>query len=588
VPWALAGAATLALLAVATIHWREAPPVVRATQFQLNDKEGGTILSAAISPDGSHLAYVARSPAGQYGLWVRDLDSLEARELHTPVTSSTPGFFWSPNSRFIAYVQPGKLSRIAIAGGPPEAICDLQASYRGGAWSADGTILFGTVNSGVMKVSESGGTPSPVTTLEAARAEQFHGAPSFLPDGRHFIYYRNSSKSDVNGYYIGSLDTSADQQSRTRLVAAEVGAVYMEAAPGSRAGHIIFSREGSLLAEAFDPVNLTLSGEPLLLSASAVTPGIQGISASHTGTLTYLNGDLSTLGGELAWFDRKGTRLPGLERAGHYNNVQLSADGRVIVVNTNPGTNGRVWTADAERGVFTLLNPGEDSEASPAVSPDGRRIAFTRPAAGAGDLFLSRLDGSSKPEEWVKSPSLKHPNDISPDGRFLIYDEHDRARRQDLWVVALDGNHMPIPFLTTNADETFGQFSPDGKWLAYSSDESNQREVYVQRIDPAHTPAAGGNKLRMSVAGGDKPRWRRDGKELYYLALDGTLMAVPIAWSTTIQPGTPTPLFQTRTAGFLPYAVSPDGRFLINTALDTPGVTAPITVVLNWEATLKR
>src|SRR4029079_12773108 len=183
-----------------------------------------------------------------------------------------------------------------------------------------------------------GGTPSPVTTLDAARAEQFHGAPSFLPDGRHFIYYRNSSKSDVNGYYIGSLDTSADQQSRTRLIAADVGAVDMEAAPGSRAGHIIFSREGSLLAQPFDPVNLTLSGDPRLLSASAVLPGVQGISASRTGTLKYLNGDLSTLGGELAWFDRKGTRLPGLERGGRYNNVQLSADGIIIVDNTNPAT----------------------------------------------------------------------------------------------------------------------------------------------------------------------------------------------------------------------------------------------------------
>jgi Tol biopolymer transport system component len=588
-PWALAAVATLALVAVSTVHWSERPAAVRATQFQLNAAEGSTILSLAISPDGAHIAYAARTPAGRYALWVRDLDSLDVHELQTSVTSGTAGFFWSPNSRFIAYVQPGKLSRIAIAGGPPEPICDLPFAFRGGAWNADGTILFGMVNSGVMKVSESGGMPVPVTTLDAARTELFHGAPSFLPDGRHFIYYRSSPQPDATGYFLGSLDVAPEQQSRARLIASDVGAVYANAAPDARAGHIIFSREGSLLTQTFDPVTLTLSGDPVLITATGVSFGVQGISASKTGTLTYFNGDVGSLGGELAWFDRKGTRLPGLERTGHYNNVQLSTDGKVIVVNTNTGTSGgRVWTGDAQRGVFTLLNPGEDTEASPAVSPDGRRIAFTRTLAGAGDLFLTRTDGAHKPEEWVKSSWLKHPNDISSDGRFLVYDEHDRARRQDLWIVALDGDHKPIPFLNTNADETFGQFSPDDKWLAYSSDESTQREVYVQRVDPTRTPAAGGNKLRISVAGGDKPRWRRDGKELYYLALDGTLMAVPITWSTTIQPGTPTPLFQTHTVGFLPYAVSPDGRFLINTTADAASESAPITVILNWEATLKR
>jgi Tol biopolymer transport system component len=201
--------------------------------------------------------------------------------------------------------------------------------------------------------------------------------------------------------------------------------------------------------------------------------------------------------------------------------------------------------------------------------------------------------GLGSPEPLLlKSPTIKHSNDFSPDGRFLIYDDHT-AQRQDLYVLPLDapagGERMPIPFVVTPADETFGQFSPDGKWIAYSSDESGRREVYVQGFAPERIPATGVGKWTISIAGGDKPRWSADGKELFYLALDSKLMSVPVKLAPTFEPGLPVPLFQADVIAYTPYDVAPDGRFLLNTIVETAAPAAsPVTVVLNWEAGLKR
>jgi eukaryotic-like serine/threonine-protein kinase len=234
-------------------------------------------------------------------------------------------------------------------------------------------------------------------------------------------------------------------------------------------------------------------------------------------------------------------------------------------------------------------------EASPAISPDGR-VAFLSDLGALGairDLYWMRADGAGVPEPLlVKSPTVKHPNGFSPDGRFLIYDDHT-AQRQDLWILPVEpssgGERKPIPFLVTPADETFGQFSPDGQWIAYSSDESGRREVYVQGFVPDRVPTAGVGKWQMSTAGVDKPRWRRDGKELYYLAPDRKLMAVPVKPGPPFEPGVAVPLFETRTVGFFPYDVSPDGRFLLNTPVESEATqSSPITIVLNWQAGLKR
>jgi eukaryotic-like serine/threonine-protein kinase len=247
-----------------------------------------------------------------------------------------------------------------------------------------------------------------------------------------------------------------------------------------------------------------------------------------------------------------------------------------------------IWTADLVRGVLSRLNPGDISEYAPAVSPDGR-VAFTwTPNHVAGDIYVKLASGAGAAEPLVKSVLMKHPNHWSLDGRYVVYDEHTAQDREDLWIVPTTGDHKPVPFLATPADETEGAFSPDTKWIAYSSDESGRREVYVQGFVPDHNPAAGIGKWQISNAGGAKPRWRRDGKEMYYINGKGELMAVPIkSTATTIEAGVPAPLFQTRANGYFPYDVASDGRFVIDTAGEG-GTAGSITLVLNWMAGLKK
>ena len=284
---------------------------------------------------------------------------------------------------------------------------------------------------------------------------------------------------------------------------------------------------------------------------------------------------------------------------GSSGGVQLSLDGRRVVVAITAGNMAglagqqRAWTAETERGIFSRLNPGDGTESSPAVSPDGR-VAFSSTLHGAaGDLYWMSSSGVGSPDPLlVKSSTVKHPNHVSADGRFLIYDDHT-DQRQDLWILPLQvspgGERTPIPFLVTRADETFGQFSPDGKWIAYSSDESGRREVYVQGFSPDRVPAAGVGKWQISTAGGDKPRWRRDGKELYYIAPDRRMMAVPLKSAAALEPGVAVPLFETNVAGVFPYDISADGRFLLNTISEAaPPTASPVTIALNWQAGLKR
>jgi Tol biopolymer transport system component len=265
----------------------------------------------------------------------------------------------------------------------------------------------------------------------------------------------------------------------------------------------------------------------------------------------------------------------------------VSADGQTVSVTKldlqTPGAN-YVWTAEVARGIFSRLNADRFSDGASAFSPDGR-IAFTSLANGArGDIYSTLPNGTGTPALWVKSATLKMPNDFSPDGRFLVFEDQHATQKKDLWILSVDDRRL-IPFVTTVADETTADFSPDGKWIAYSSDATGRREVYVQGFAPDQTPAAALRRWTISNAGGDRPRWSRDGKELYYLALDGRLMAVPTRSDPTFEPGLPVPLFQTRSTGFSSYDVGIDGRFLVNTVMDAdPQSPSAITVVLNWQA----
>ena len=587
-PWIAAGVLAIVAASLAFVHLREQPPPApEPVVFQIAAPDKSAINGVSVSPDGRLVAFTARGPDGRTLLWVRSLGAPEARSLGVEVSGTT--LFWSPDRNFIGFGAPGvpaRLKKIEVTGGLPQTICDLPGTPRGAAWSPAGIIVFGTIRGGLMQVSANGGTPSPLTLIDRSGFADFHGNPTFLPDGRHFLYQRASVMPERRGVFLGSLDTKPEQQSSQRLLAIENTAVYARAS-----GQLLFEREGALMAQRFDSDRLELTGEAFRVADNIPSGAPPLYSASANGVLAYETGAASAANSRLVWYDRQGKALGQVGPPGNFpNGLHLSPDGkRVVVQKTDPRANGatHIWTADVSRGVFSRLNAGETAETGGPISANGR-VAFSSTMNGAvGDIYSSFVNGVGAPELWAKSSLVMHPNGFSPDGRFLIYDVHNPSR-QDLWILPTSGDRKPIPFLTTPADETFGQFSPDGKWIAYDSDESGRREVYVQGFAPDRVPATAVGKWLISAAGGNKPRWRHDGKELFYLALDGKMTAVPVKSGATFEPGVPVPLFEAHTSGFTPYDVSPDGRFLINTPVDSDASSTPITVVLNWQVGSKK
>ena len=606
--WGVAAIAIASTVTLAFVHFRERAPVAAPIRFQIPPPEATTFASTGVlSPDGRRIAFEAPGPDGRAILWVRSLDALDARPL--PGTEGAiAGPIWSPDSRFLAFGVngfPGRLKKVDATGGPPQTMCEYNGGYREGAWNAEGVILFGASSTGLLRVSDSFGPASLVTKIDASRQEIQHAGPAFLPDGHHFLYHRASRVAENSGIYLGSLDATPESQSTTRLVATDSDPVYVPSSSSSE-GFLLFLREGSLMAQAFDGRS-QLKGDAIPIAEDVGNLGSYGwFSASPTGALAFRTGRASAATVELLWFDRQGKRLGQLGPRLEYgaSGVQLSPDGKRVAVTKGEATvlsgalgsiqGTRAWTAELARAIFSRVNPGEGTESDALVSPDGH-IAFTATLTlnAIGDLYWMPAGGVGAPEPLlVRSPTVKHPNGFSPDGRFLIYDDHT-AQRQDLWILPIEpspsGERKPIPFLVTQADETFGQFSPDGKWIAYSSDESGRREVYVQGFAPDRVPAAAVGKWQISTAGGDKPRWRRDGTELYYIAPDRKMMAVPVKLGPPFEPGVAVPLFDTRVVGFHSYDVSPDGRFLLYTPSEAEApASSPVTIVLNWQAGLKR
>ena len=600
---AVACAATLGF-----VHFRERPAVAAPVRFQILPPQQTVFgTTGVLSPDGRRIAFEAPGPDGRNLLWVRSLNALDARPLPGSEGAS-PGPFWSPDSRFLAFGVngfPGRLKKVDASGGPPQTLCEYNGGFREGAWSAEGVVLFGAASTGLLRVSEAGGRPSPVTKIDPSRAEIQHAGAAFLPDGRHFLYHRASRVPENRGIYLGSLDSTPENQSVTSLLATDSDPVYVPSSD-SGGGLLLFLREGSLMAQGFDGRS-QLTGDAIPIAEDVGNLGSYGwFSASRTGALAFRTGRASAATVELLWFDRQGKRIGQLGPRLEYgaSGVQLSPDGKRVAVTKGEATimsgalgsiqGTRAWTAELSRAIFSRVNPGEGTESDALISPDGH-VAFTSTLTlnAIGDLYWMPAGGVGAPEPLlVKSPTVKHPNGFSPDGRYLIYDDHS-AQRQDLWILPIEpspsGERKPIPFLVTQADETFGQFSPDGKWIAYSSDESGRREVYVQGFAPDRVPAAAVGKWQISTAGGDKPRWRRDGTELYYIAPDRKMMAVPVKLGPPFEPGVAIPLFDTRVVGFHSYDVSPDGRFLLYTPSEAEApASSPVTIVLNWQAELKR
>jgi serine/threonine protein kinase/Tol biopolymer transport system component len=544
-------------------------------------------LSFTLSPNGRMVAVVAPSPDGHTRvLWVRAMDSLEPRPLPGTEGALTPPF-WSPDSRFIAFEAGGKLKKIDPAGGLPQTICDTSASVLGGAWNRDGDIVFGTGR--IMRAPAAGGVATPVT---AESPDQFHAFPSFLPDGRHLVYLRFAAQGQ--GLYLGSLDATPAQQSAERLLDTSVMSTYAPSLD-SDAGHLLFMRDGVLLAQAFDARRLALAGEAFPVAERV---GIFRLSAyfstSANGVLAYRS--VGTAPSRLVWYGRSGAVLGPAGEQGAYWDVALSPDGTRVATTVDEGraAGQGISVMELARGVIGRFTFDIAPDFAPAWSPDGHRIAFVATRPGGTGLYQKASSTGGKEQVLLPATSaVKFISDWSRDGHFLLFSSRDSKTKSDLWVLPLTDAGVPAGpaalFLQTEFNERQGQFSPNSDWIAYVSDESGRPEVWVQ-----HFPASSGDgrKTRVSVNGGSQPRWRRDGKELFYVSLDGRLMAADVSTGRSFTAGIPRVLFAApiqigdETADTFRWDVAFRGdRFLIDTAATT---AEPLTVVLNWTAALRK
>ena len=589
--WAAAAVLLATLAPIAYRHLRERPVAPSPIRFQIPPTvELGGPGNFAVSPNGRQLAFVGRGPDRIPRLFIRDMDSLEIRALSgSEMPDITPPPFWSPDGRFVAIDAGGKLKKLDLSGGLPQTLCDLPSVAVGGSWNRDGDIIVGNITGGVLRVRDTGGAATPITVVDASRKEEFHVNPSFLSDGRHFVYSRVApGNPDATGIFIGTLDARPGDQPSQRLMPYEIGLTY--AAGGeSGLGRLLFVRQGTLMMQPFDDVRLALTGEPVPVIervGSFRDTGFFAVSDNDTLVYRTANSDL-----QLAWFDRNGIISGRIGEPGDFRDVALSPDGtRAVASRTNIQDTARadLWLFDLSGGGATRLTLGTGMVAFPLWSPDGKEIVFT---FGHNALRRKLASGEGDEREILRTESggFVQATGWSPDTRFVTYTATGASTKSlDLLVLPVD-TLKPVRMMETGFNEEQGRFSPDGRWLAYVSNQSGVPEVYVRGVatDNASGSVQVGPSVLVSRRGGSAPRWRGDGRELFFLAANGTMMAVDVAVGPVFKASTPTPLFQTP-PGAVVGDVTADGKRFLLVAPVGPTAAVPFTVVLNWTASLRR
>jgi Tol biopolymer transport system component len=581
--WVVAALALLAALGLAFIHFK-APSDTRVVRSNIlppeNNAFSGGIVSGGytISRDGSRLAFVAQSVDGKTSLWVRSLDSLSAQVLVGTDNASLP--FWSPDGQWIGFFSEGKLKKSLASGGSVQEICDASLG-RGGTWNAQGTIIFSpSIGSPLFRVSANGGVPVALTKLDTSRGETTHRWPDFLPDGVHFLYLgRNLSSEKTSALYVGSLDGSPAK----RIMDVGGGARY------AWPGYILFVRNAILLAQQFDSRKLSLLGDPVPIATGVSNQPFvlrASFDVSQNGEVVYqgFNGSGDS---ELMVTDRSGKNLAVLGTTGNYVAIRVSPDSqRVAVVDQNPISNDSViWMYDLKRNVKTRFSFGSGLSGNPVWSPDGSQLAFSSTQTGIANIYVKPANGATEETALEKSGDDHRPKSWSPDGRYLAF-ENRAPGVPAVFILPLFGDRKPFSLLNASYPTYLPQFSPDGHWIAYVSFESGRPEVYVTSF-----PGAKG-KWQVSTAGGSSPQWRHDGRELFYIAPNGALMAAEVSTvSDSVSTGAVQQLSERRVTqnnSVSVYDVFPDGQRFIISAVKPEAMHTPLTLVTNWPTALPR
>jgi Tol biopolymer transport system component len=566
--WAATLVAAFAAGAVVS-WWLSRPPAQPPAEMRLEITTPPTTdpVSLAISPDGSQLVFVA-SAGGTARLWLRPLNDA-ASPLAGTEHASLP--FWSPDSRSIAFFADARVKRLDIASGRVEELAGA-AVPGGGTWNDDVIIYASTIDGPLQRMRANGSHPGPMPVTTLAPGQIGHRAPHFLPDGRHFIYYATGS-ADVRGIHISDVHGTLAQ----RLFDADTPAVYA-------AGHLLYVHQGTLLAHPFDPDRLTIAGDPVRVAAG-VTSGtraeIAALSTSAAGPIAYRTG---SPGGkrQFVWFDRAGRELArvGSPHSFGPSYASMAPDNRRVAVQRTDSGNTDIWLLDLVRDNAIRFTDDPEPDIAPVWSPDGNRIVFSS-RRNRFDLYERPIAGTVAADLLLSSDEGKSATDWSRDGRFVLF--RSGGRGWDIWALPMIGERKPFAVVRTKFDEREAQFSPDGRWIAYQSNEEGRFEIYVQPFPH------GGERIKISTNGGAEARWRGDGRELFYLALDGRLTAVPISLPSgggSPAAGAATSLFapaisSLRDVALHQYIVSADGqRFLFDTLVEE--AASPVVILLSW------
>ena len=586
-------AAVFAVAAAVAIWapWR-APAVREVTRFQIPIPEGSLFTGTLdFSPDERTLVFGAQDRDGRKRIWIRDIDSLTARpipglELSDQLSGAVS---WSTDSRSIVFGNGNQLMKVDISNGDrPVLITRLPVPVGESTWNSQGDILIGGITRGpIWRVSAAGGDATPITRLVGA--ETAHGFPSFLPDGRHFLYFRVESGGPSGHMHVGSIEASPEGQVTDRpLLASDSQAVYIPSPEGD-SGWLLFARDRRLLAQSFDPSKLLLTGEPQLVAAHVGGTGSRSFFSAVPGAVAFFDsGSLEFVIADRA--GRVGERV-GDSTEASYGTISPSGS-HVAFDRVADDGNVEIWVTEIARDVRTRWTFDAARDEFPIWSPDGRRILFRSNRGGVFDLYEKAADGADGERLVLHTDFEKWPDAWSHDGRYVLYEE--RTTQDDLWVLPISGDRIPIPVTRTAFQESHARFSPDGRWISYESNQSGRPEIYIRSFVPpgSNGVLASSAVYQVSRDGGQRAQWRQDGRELTYVAANNVVMSVDVTAATSlVTVGPPRPLFRLPIFfnGFPRLDMRRDGeRFLIQVPVRSDDMRGSITVTTNWQAALRR